>query len=71
MASPIFNQLNGGSTPSDFFSRYQQFRQSFNGNPQQIIQQMLNSGRISQEQYNAAYQMAQRFGKMFNLGISK
>ena len=67
MASPIFNQLNGGSTPPDFFSRFQQFRQSFNGNPQQIIQQMLNSGRISQEQYNAAYQMAQRFGKMFGI----
>ena len=65
MTNPVFNQLNRGSVPTDFLSRFQQFRQSFNGNPQQMIQQMLNSGRISQEQYNSAYQLAQRFGKMF------
>lgn len=29
-------------------------------NPDQIIQQMMSSGKISQEQYNAARQAAQR-----------
>lgn len=68
-SNPLFQHQSGAgaSAQSDFFSRFQQFRQSFNGNPQQIIQQMLDSGRISQEQYNAAYQMAQRFGKMFGI----
>lgn len=32
-------------------------------NPQQIVQQMLNSGRISQAQVDQARQMAAQFGR--------
>ena len=46
---------------------YQQFRQSFQGNPQQQIQQMLNSGRVNQAQYNRAVQLAQQFKQMFGI----
>lgn len=46
---------------------FQQFRQNFRGNPQQQIQQMLNSGKVSQSQYNNAVQMAQQFQRM--LGV--
>ena len=68
MANSIFNQLNGGVPQgSDLLTRFQQFKNSFNGNPQQMIQQMLNSGRISQAQYNAAVQKAQMLGKMLGL----
>ena len=38
--------------------RFNQFRSSFRGNPQEQVQQMLNSGRISQAQYDQAVQMA-------------
>lgn len=31
-------------------------------NPQQMIQHLMNSGQISQQQYNDARQMAQMFG---------
>ena len=46
---------------------YQQFRQSFQGNPQQQIQQMLNSGMVNQGQYNKAVQLAQQFQRMFGI----
>jgi len=58
----IFNSLNpsGG-----ILQQFNQFKQNFRGDPQQQIQQMLNSGKISQAQYNAAVQKAQQFQRMF------
>ena len=47
--------------------KFQQFRQSFSGNPGQMIQQMMNSGKVNQTQYNQAVQMAQSFQRM--LGV--
>lgn len=44
--------------------RFQQFQQMFKGDPRQQIQQMLNSGKISQQQYNNAVQMAQQLQRM-------
>lgn len=46
--------------------QFMQFKQNFRGNAQQQIQQMLNSGKISQEQYNQAVQHAQQMRGMFN-----
>jgi hypothetical protein len=45
--------------------RFQQFQQTFKGDANQQIQQMMNSGKINQTQYNQAVQMAQQFRKMF------
>ena len=56
------NQFAGGG---NMLQRFQQFRQSFRGNPQEQVQQLLNSGRVSQQQYNQAVQMAQQFQRMF------
>ena len=47
------------------WQRFQQFRQTFKGDPNQQIQQMMNSGRITQDQYNRAVQMANQFRGMF------
>ena len=44
--------------------KFQQFQQMFKGDPRQQIQQMMNSGKISQTQYNQAVQMAQQFKRM-------
>ena len=54
----------GGQQINPIIQRFQQFRQSFNGNPQQQVQQMLNSGKISQAQYNQAVQMTNQMMKM-------
>ena len=48
------NQMNG------LMSQFDAFKKTFRGDPQQMVQQMLNSGRISQEQYNNAVQLANK-----------
>lgn len=53
MPNPLFNQMN-----NNLITQFQQFKNNFKGNPQQQVQQMLNSGKISQQQYNRAVQMA-------------
>ena len=40
--------------------QFMQFQKSFKGDARSMVQQMLNSGRITQEQYNSAVQMAQQ-----------
>lgn len=45
--------------------QFQQFKQSFKGNPQEQVQQMLNSGRISKQQYDQAVQMANQLKQIF------
>jgi hypothetical protein len=53
--------------PNDIVSRFRQFQQSFKGDPKQQVQQLLNSGKVTQEQYNAAVQKAQMLQKMFGM----
>lgn len=63
--NPLYNEMRTNTVPDNFLSKFQQFRQNFKGNPQEQVQQMLNSGRVSQADYNRAVQMAQQFQKMF------
>ena len=49
---------------NNLMQKFQQFQQMFKGDPKQMIQQMLNSGRVSQAQYNQAVQSAQQFQRM-------
>jgi len=69
MTSPVFNALSKGNANNlgslgnlgnlgNLLQRFKQFQQSFKGDPRQQIQQMLNSGKISQADYNNAVQMA-------------
>lgn len=60
MANPIYSMMN----QNNMLQRFNQFKASFKGDPREQIQQLLNSGRISQQQYNNAVNMAQRFQKM-------
>lgn len=66
MSNPLYN-MYGQPQNNNFLSRFQQFRRTFQGDPQRQIQQMLNSGQISQQQYNQAVQQANALRKMFNL----
>ena len=62
---PQMNQMNGPmANIQQTWRQYQQFKQSFKGNPQEQIQQLMNSGKVSQQAYNNAYQMATQFQKM-------
>jgi hypothetical protein len=60
MSNPLYNQMSGMGGSSDVVSRFIQFRKSFQGNPQQIVQSMVSSGRISQAQLDQAMQTAER-----------
>ncbi len=62
MSNPLYSQMSGmsGMGGSDVVSRFIQFRKSFQGNPQQIVQSMVSSGRISQAQLDQAMQTAER-----------
>lgn len=44
--------------------QFNQFRQSFKGDPREQVQQMLNSGKITQAQYDNAVKQANQFIKM-------
>ena len=67
MNNPIFNAMTQ-NTPlggmQNLIQQYKQFRQTFQGDPQQKVQEMLNNGQITQEQVNQARSMATEFQKL-------
>lgn len=71
MPNPIYSALGGNaSMPGPFgnmqrmMQQFNQFKNSFQGDPKQAVMNMVNSGRISQDQLNQAQQMAKQFQKM-------
>lgn len=69
MSNPLFDML-GGAMPNNMgaagniLQRFAEFQRTFRGDARQQVQQMLNSGRITQEQYNRAVQLANQLQKM-------
>lgn len=61
MRNPIFEAMGGNS---QFMSKFQQFASTFQGDPRAQIQQLMNSGKISQQQYENAVNMANQIMKM-------
>lgn len=63
--NPLFNAM-GGNAPipgnmGQMIQAFQQFKSQFSGDPKQTIQNMLNSGQLTQDQLNQAQQMAKQF----------
>lgn len=61
----LFQQF-GSRTPlpggiGNLIRQFRQFRASFQGDPRQQVQQMLNSGKMSQEQFNQLAGLANQF----------
>lgn len=56
MANPIFEALGGTvaqqNGSANISSMFQNFMRNFVGDPTQILQQRINNGEISQQQYN-------------------
>ena len=67
MSNPLFNQMQPQNQFTQMMQRFQQFRQTFQGDPRQQVQQLLNSGKVTQQQYNNAVQMAQQFQRMMGI----
>lgn len=54
----LYQQLNPAPRNNNLINQFLQFRKTFTGNPQQMVQNMLNSGKISQDQLNRYAQQA-------------
>lgn len=67
MSNPLFDLLGGQNPMQAIVSRFQQFQQTFHGDPRQQVQQLLNSGKVNQQQYNQAVQMAQQLQRMMGV----
>lgn len=59
----LYQQLNGNS----LMSRFEEFRRTFQGNPREEVQKLLDSGQMTQEQYNRLSQQATELQKLFRL----
>lgn len=60
------NPMMGGNPMMSFMQNFMRFCNQMQGqNPQQLVNQMLQDGRMTQEQFNALSQQAQQFAPMF------
>lgn len=70
MANQLFSMLGNSKMSGpmgnmqNLISKLNQFRQSFQGNPKEQVQQLLNSGKMTQNQYNQLSQMATQIQNM-------
>ena len=64
--NPYIGQiLQSFGNVNNLMSQYQQWNQTFQGNPEQQIRNMLNNGQLSQQQFNIAAQLAQTIQNMY------
>lgn len=63
--NPFFQAMQS-KQPMNFWQRFQQFRNEMQGkDPNALIQEMMQSGKITQDQYNQARQQAQQIANTF------
>ena len=66
MGSSLYNSM-GRQTQNPIGGQFRQFMGQMQGkNPQEMINQMLTSGQLSQQQLNAIQQRAQQIAPMLN-----
>ena len=61
MANHLYKQYNqpiNDNGLSQIIEQANHMRKTFNGNPQQVVQNLLNSGQMSQSQFNQLSQIA-------------
>lgn len=54
----LYEEMKPQNPYQNFMQQFQEFKKTFSGNPQEQIRQLLNSGKITQQQYNEAVQKA-------------
>lgn len=63
MANPFMSAMGGSRGPMNIMQNFQNFMQQNQGkDPNAILQQLLSSGKINQQQLNQAQQMAKQMG---------
>lgn len=67
MANNLYNSIGMNNNPmTNIISQINQFKNNFKGNPRAEVERLLNSGQMSQEQFNQLAQMAQQIFPMIN-----
>lgn len=61
----IFSAMNNPfGNVQNLMAQYNQFKQTFKGDPQETVNRMLRNGQINETQVEQAKQMAQQFRSM-------
>ncbi len=70
MGNPFYGMSGGRSAPTGGFGsliqQFNQFQQTFQGDPRAKVQELLQSGQMSQEQFNQLYSKAT---ELYNSGL--
>ena len=70
MSNPFFDAMGGGNLPGPMgnmmgmIRQFNEFRQSFQGDPKAKVQELLTSGQMSQSKFNELQGMARAFQQM-------
>lgn len=65
MPNPLFNQYGSQSNDvNNIIREAQNFRNSFQGNAREEVQRLLNSGQMSQSDFNRLMPIAQQIAAM-------
>lgn len=72
MGNPFFQAMGGGRMPGpmgnfqQMMQQFQQFKQTFTGDPKAEVEKLLQSGKINQEQLNMVQGLAKQFESFLN-----
>ena len=61
MNNPIFNALN----QNNMLQQFQEFRRTFTGDPKEEVQKLLDSGKMSPEEFNRLANMVNQMQSLF------
>ena len=71
--NPLFKQMNNGNgqLPSglqNMITAFADFRSAFRGDPRETVKMLMDSGRMTQDQFNQLANMANTLSKYFYHG---
>lgn len=59
MSNPLYNPMQNNPY-AGIIAQAKEMQKTFQGNPRDVVQQLLNSGQMSQNQFNQLSQIAQQ-----------
>lgn len=68
MSNPLFNSFGNNNQVNNIMKQVEDFKKQFsNINPRAEVEKLLNSGQMSQSQFNQYSQIAQQIGQMMGI----
>ena len=64
MANPLYNAMKQNNPLEQLAQQAREFQKQFKGNPREEVQKLLNSGELSQADFNKYSQIAQQVVQM-------